>query len=988
MDSNENIYKLNQGDKEYILTTNIVGNAIRITCKNILNDKAKFSRDFTIDDLKRIDHVFNFIQTPFQGLEYIDKALKNQKVGVIEEGENLKINFYVTTQGISHQLEIPLGDQNAFTSGFNNTYTKTTETTTFNMNQNFGGQNANQFLSQFGNTDMNSLGNAPNTTNFGTNDITTTTNVNADDQIKKLLQNLPGASNTTDANTFTQTTTTTTTEHQYNNLGGFGTTNTDINSNLNSPFLSPPIIGPVVDSSSTSNDFLQNNITQFTTTTGAQDISSQFNFGTTTGVQDTTSQFNFGTNTGAQDTTQFNFGTTTGAQDITTQFNFGTTTGAQDTTQFNFGTTTEAQDTTQFNFGTTTGTQDVSPQFDLGNTTGAQDVTSQLNLGNLGGSEPQGVPSQYNFTTNETQNVTSQYTFGGSGNQDMQFGANQFGSSPELQFNINLPLEHTGENNQFFQSTTTETTTEKVSNFPTTPELPNDASFDPRFNNFETAQTQTDLLNQTKEATTSTNFPGGFSNNYTETKTQYDIQLRNVPPQPILQTQPQIMQSLPPQNIPDDRINRLEGDTNSLRSEHQFLQDKINSLTGELNSYRNKLELMEKEKAANELNALRAENQAIKQQLSELHNLRNEASEVRILRSQLSELDPLRRKVAEMEVLKGQLNELNSLRAKVAELSNVKSQLGELNSLRQQVSQMNLLKSQLDELNSLKSKVAELNGVKSQLGELNSLRQQVGQMNLLKQQLGELNNLKQSAIESDNLRRKINDLENIKIQYEQEIRNLRDAQNKNVNLEQNKYSEYQRISEMKMRSGLGMNSKQLLFEDKPQQICVKGDIIHNTDELELITRKINKLNQKLTLNLLYKATADSDKASAFHSKCDDAKSSLVLVETDKGKRFGGFTSCSWSGDCIDKKDEDAFVFSLDKMMTYDNIPGEDAIGCYPKFGPIFLGCQIRIYDNAFSKGGTTFEKGLNFNTEEDYELTGGDREFNVREIEVYEVIPQ
>ena len=76
------------------------------------------------------------------------------------------------------------------------------------------------------------------------------------------------------------------------------------------------------------------------------------------------------------------------------------------------------------------------------------------------------------------------------------------------------------------------------------------------------------------------------------------------------------------------------------------------------------------------------------------------------------------------------------------------------------------------------------------------------------------------------------------------------------------------------------------------------------------------------------------------------------------------------------------------MKTYNNIPGDDAIGCYPKFGPIFLGCQIRIYDNAFKRGGTTFEKGLNYDTEEDYELTGGDRIFNVKEIEVYEVIPQ
>ena len=74
------------------------------------------------------------------------------------------------------------------------------------------------------------------------------------------------------------------------------------------------------------------------------------------------------------------------------------------------------------------------------------------------------------------------------------------------------------------------------------------------------------------------------------------------------------------------------------------------------------------------------------------------------------------------------------------------------------------------------------------------------------------------------------------------------------------------------------------------------------------------------------------------------------------------------------------------MRIYENIPGEEAIGCYPKFGPIFLGCQIRIFDNAFTEGGTTFEKGLNFDTEEDYELNDGERTFEVKDIEVYEVI--
>ena len=167
---------------------------------------------------------------------------------------------------------------------------------------------------------------------------------------------------------------------------------------------------------------------------------------------------------------------------------------------------------------------------------------------------------------------------------------------------------------------------------------------------------------------------------------------------------------------------------------------------------------------------------------------------------------------------------------------------------------------------------------------------------------------------------------------------------------------------------------------------VKGDIIHDMNELEMITKKINKENKRIIINLLYKASADSDSAAVFHEKCDGANNTIVLVETKDGKRFGGYTTKSWSGNCVEKADPDAFIFSFDKMKTYDNIPGDDAIGCYPKFGPIFLGCQIKIFDNAFTRGGTTFEKELNFNTEEDYELTGGNRTFEVKDIEVYEVI--
>ena len=276
-----------------------------------------------------------------------------------------------------------------------------------------------------------------------------------------------------------------------------------------------------------------------------------------------------------------------------------------------------------------------------------------------------------------------------------------------------------------------------------------------------------------------------------------------------------------------------------------------------------------------------------------------------------------------------------------------------------------------DEISSL---IDELTKLKNR--EIEELKIQVDKMLRMSKQNNNFDLLKQKEEENYLLKKQLEESIKNQKQYELQIKSLRASQTQ---------TQIQRTSQ-------GLERQNITFEEKAQHICVKGDILHSAQELELITRKINtKLNNKnckLTLNLLYKATADSDKASAFHEKCDKANRTIVLIETDKGKRFGGYTSMSWKGEAEEKNDEEAFVFSLDKMKTYDNIPGELAIGCYPKFGPIFMGCQIRIYDDAFVKGGTTFEKGLNYNTDEDFELNGGERNFIVKEIEVYEVIPQ
>ena len=166
---------------------------------------------------------------------------------------------------------------------------------------------------------------------------------------------------------------------------------------------------------------------------------------------------------------------------------------------------------------------------------------------------------------------------------------------------------------------------------------------------------------------------------------------------------------------------------------------------------------------------------------------------------------------------------------------------------------------------------------------------------------------------------------------------------------------------------------------------IKG-IIKNPKEIETIVNKIEESYPGCTFNLLYKGTRDGDEATEFHSKCDEAEKTLVIVQDNYGNRFGGFTTQDWAGQYLQKKDDQAFIFSINKNKIYEVIPGQNAIGCYPNFGPVFFGCQIRIYDNYLIKGGTTFKKGLNYCTTEDFELTGGKQNFGVNDIEVYEVV--
>ena len=435
-------------------------------------------------------------------------------------------------------------------------------------------------------------------------------------------------------------------------------------------------------------------------------------------------------------------------------------------------------------------------------------------------------------------------------------------------------------------------------------------------------------------------------------------------------------------NIPQQKHNTFIKQVKQNNNNNNAINNEIKKLLDEIKKLKEENEVYKTDHGSltNENAVLKTENDNIKKQMLVIQN------ENKILKDNILKLNK------EIETYNKDMdaidNQNNDIRKMYMELENEFNEYKKNNIKQESNKENEILRNQIDELNNNFIMInKELENIRNE-NEIfkNNLEQQKNNLNedVVNKLIEENNILKQKVEENDFLKKQLEELQ-YQLQYQERQEN---QENNNNNININTNSEINN-NNYNINESINDNDNDNDMDNRnnsSNDMEEKGEIIHNMKELELITNKINKENKKISLNLIYKASVNGDKASTFHERCDQAQNTIVLVETLNGKRFGGFTTQSWSGNCEDKNDSAAFVFSLDKMETYDNIPGDEAIGCYPKFGPIFLGCQIKIFDNAFTKGGTTFEKELNFNTKEDYELTGGERIFQIKEVEVYEVI--
>jgi hypothetical protein len=142
------------------------------------------------------------------------------------------------------------------------------------------------------------------------------------------------------------------------------------------------------------------------------------------------------------------------------------------------------------------------------------------------------------------------------------------------------------------------------------------------------------------------------------------------------------------------------------------------------------------------------------------------------------------------------------------------------------------------------------------------------------------------------------------------------------------------------------------------------------------------------LSLLYRGSRDGFTGAAFHSKADNKQNTIVLVEATTGKIFGGFNDLTWNETNNYKSSCNCFIFSITDSEKYLIKTQSLAMGCccspreYIAFGGghdfcLADGCNANLA--SYSNFGHSYDSR---NMKKD-SLTGSERNFTVREVEVY-----
>ena len=227
----------------------------------------------------------------------------------------------------------------------------------------------------------------------------------------------------------------------------------------------------------------------------------------------------------------------------------------------------------------------------------------------------------------------------------------------------------------------------------------------------------------------------------------------------------------------------------------------------------------------------------------------------------------------------------------------------------------------------------------------------------------------------------IEKLEQKNKKLEENYQNLYDSVKKNY-IVQNQFNNV--VYKAPNQNNLPIDSK--IFKAESEIDFIKNIIFDRKYKNNTENKNINIFS----LNLIYRGTRDGDMGQDFHKLCDGLSPILLIIKTTHNARFGGYTETYFEGtdEYLGKKDDNAFIYNLDKRKYYNIKKGENAILCYKNYGPVFYGNEfsnIFLKEPFFKKKGNVAPKGDRFDTKEDFEINLGKQYFKPLQIEVFHI---
>jgi len=247
-----------------------------------------------------------------------------------------------------------------------------------------------------------------------------------------------------------------------------------------------------------------------------------------------------------------------------------------------------------------------------------------------------------------------------------------------------------------------------------------------------------------------------------------------------------------------------------------------------------------------------------------------------------------------------------------------------------------------------------------------------------------------------NMQKEKQDCLNRELNYKKEIKNLNQYF---LNRELNYKKE---ISDLKEENKKLWNEINKLKNSKEKNKIIEENKIYNFDSK--IIDSINKIDFILNyirdndksfnfkeVKLLYRGSRDGDRTKTCHQLCDNKRNILIIMQSDIGYIFGGYSSIEFKiNNSWDYKiDNKCFLFSINLRKIYPVIKNIPVI-CHveAEHGLCFYG-SLAFKDYFMNKKNNKIIKSIksSFNGLKDiYEMNRNESEFTCKELEVFQLI--